>query len=36
MGWELLAWLQAGLSHTLGRIEFEDLIGKAARPWPDG
>ncbi|REZ33511.1 hypothetical protein DSL40_13565 [Mycobacterium tuberculosis] len=22
--------VQAGLNHTLGRIEFEDLIGKAA------
>ncbi len=27
---ELLGMVQAGLSHTLGRIEFEDLIGKAA------
>ncbi|MCW2661869.1 MAG: acyltransferase family protein, partial [Mycobacterium sp.] len=27
---ELLSMVQAGLSHTLGRIEFEDLIGKAA------
>ncbi len=27
---ELLSMIQAGLSHTLGRIEFEDLIGKAA------
>jgi putative phosphoserine phosphatase/1-acylglycerol-3-phosphate O-acyltransferase len=27
---ELLSTVQAGLSHTLGRIEFEDLIGKAA------
>ncbi|HWF29507.1 MAG TPA: HAD-IB family hydrolase/lysophospholipid acyltransferase family protein [Mycobacterium sp.] len=26
---ELLSMVQAGLSHTLGRIEFEDLIGKA-------
>ncbi|MBV8788266.1 MAG: HAD-IB family hydrolase [Mycobacterium sp.] len=28
---ELLSMVQAGLNHTLGRIEFEDLIGKAAR-----
>ncbi|OBJ88692.1 transferase [Mycobacterium sp. 1165196.3] len=28
---ELLGMVQAGLSHTLGRIEFEDLIGKAAK-----
>ena len=27
---ELLGMVQAGLSHTLGRIEFEDLIRKAA------
>lgn len=27
---ELLGMVQAGLSHTLGRIEFEDLIAKAA------
>lgn len=27
---ELLGMVQAGLNHTLGRIEFEDLIGKAA------
>jgi putative phosphoserine phosphatase/1-acylglycerol-3-phosphate O-acyltransferase len=27
---ELLGMVQAGLSHTLGRIEFEALIGKAA------
>ena len=27
---ELLGMVQAGLSHSLGRIEFEDLIGKAA------
>src|ERR1700761_736713 len=27
---ELLSMVQAGLNHTLGRIEFEDLIGKAA------
>jgi putative phosphoserine phosphatase / 1-acylglycerol-3-phosphate O-acyltransferase len=27
---ELLSMVQAGLSHTLGRIEFEDLIGKAS------
>jgi putative phosphoserine phosphatase / 1-acylglycerol-3-phosphate O-acyltransferase len=27
---ELLSMIQAGLSHSLGRIEFEDLIGKAA------
>src|ERR1700751_6128545 len=27
---ELLSMVQAGLSHTLGRIEFEDLIVKAA------
>src|SRR6201987_6385070 len=27
---ELLSMVQAGLSHSLGRIEFEDLIGKAA------
>ena len=27
---ELLGMVQAGLSHTFGRIEFEDLIGKAA------
>src|ERR1700744_1666272 len=27
---ELLGMVQAGLSHTLGRLEFEDLIGKAA------
>ncbi|WP_156748628.1 HAD-IB family hydrolase/lysophospholipid acyltransferase family protein [Mycobacterium sp. E3198] len=27
---ELLSMVQAGLSHTLGRIEFEDLIAKAA------
>jgi putative phosphoserine phosphatase/1-acylglycerol-3-phosphate O-acyltransferase len=27
---ELFGMVQAGLSHTLGRIEFEDLIGKAA------
>src|ERR1700749_2926462 len=27
---ELLIMVQAGLNHTLGRIEFEDLIGKAA------
>jgi putative phosphoserine phosphatase / 1-acylglycerol-3-phosphate O-acyltransferase len=27
---ELLSMVQSGLSHTLGRIEFEDLIGKAA------
>ncbi len=27
---ELFGMIQAGLSHTLGRIEFEDLIGKAA------
>jgi putative phosphoserine phosphatase/1-acylglycerol-3-phosphate O-acyltransferase len=27
---ELLGMVQAGLSHTLGRMEFEDLIGKAA------
>ena len=26
---ELLSMVQAGLSHSLGRIEFEDLIGKA-------
>ena len=26
---ELLSMVQAGLNHTLGRIEFEDLIGKA-------
>jgi putative phosphoserine phosphatase/1-acylglycerol-3-phosphate O-acyltransferase len=28
---ELLGMVQAGLNHTLGRIEFEDLIGKASR-----
>ena len=28
---ELLSMVQAGLNHTLGRIEFEDLIGKASR-----
>ncbi len=27
---ELLSMVQAGLNHTLGRIEFEDLIGKAS------
>ena len=27
---ELLGMVQAGLNHTLGRIEFEDLIGKAS------
>lgn len=27
---ELLSMVQASLNHTLGRIEFEDLIGKAA------
>jgi putative phosphoserine phosphatase/1-acylglycerol-3-phosphate O-acyltransferase len=27
---ELLGMVQAGLDHTFGRIEFEDLIGKAA------
>ncbi|MGF2947330.1 HAD-IB family hydrolase, partial [Mycobacterium sp. Lab-001] len=27
---ELLGMVQAGLNHTLGRIEFEDLIGTAA------
>lgn len=27
---ELLSMVHAGLNHTLGRIEFEDLIGKAA------
>ena len=27
---ELLSMVSAGLSHTLGRIEFEDLIGKAS------
>ncbi|BBX74379.1 HAD-IB family hydrolase [Mycobacterium shinjukuense] len=27
---ELLSMVQAGLNHTLGRIEFEELIGKAA------
>jgi putative phosphoserine phosphatase / 1-acylglycerol-3-phosphate O-acyltransferase len=27
---ELLSMVQAGLNHTLGRIEFEDLISKAA------
>ncbi|AKN18593.1 transferase [Mycobacterium haemophilum DSM 44634] len=27
---ELLSMVQAALNHTLGRIEFEDLIGKAA------
>jgi len=27
---ELLNMVQAGLNHTLGRIEFEDLIGKAS------
>src|ERR1700742_5197518 len=27
---ELLSMVQAGLNHTLGRTEFEDLIGKAA------
>src|ERR1700741_158954 len=27
---ELISMVTAGLSHTLGRIEFEDLIGKAA------
>ncbi len=28
---ELLSMVQAGLNHTLGRIEFEDLIGNASR-----
>jgi len=28
---ELLSMVQAGLNHSLGRIEFEDLIGKASR-----
>jgi putative phosphoserine phosphatase/1-acylglycerol-3-phosphate O-acyltransferase len=28
---ELLSMVQAGLNHTLGRIEFEDLIGKASK-----
>ena len=28
---ELISMVQAGLNHQLGRIEFEDLIGKAAR-----
>src|SRR5271167_5173879 len=27
---ELLSMVQAGLNHTLGRIEFEDLIGQAS------
>ncbi len=27
---ELLSMVQAGLNHTLGRIEFEELIGKAS------
>lgn len=27
---ELLSMIQAGLNHTLGRIEFEDLIGKVS------
>ncbi len=33
---ELLGMVQAGLNHTLGRIEFEDLIGKASGRWPGG